>query len=351
MIFNFDFSQTETGLAVPCVAPLQTEGLPQSGSVALSLPKERILIDAGESESGWHRLEAFLRCPQFYSYRYNLGMDLGDNEALVKGSLVHVGLAHYYARRGAGQRLRGEPPGVLWYEEAPSGSPGKRSWQFSEKRISDSEAFYEPHEAMDIVARRWAGSGERETIAKVLPTAHEMIDAYVVAWKGSSADMINIVAVEQVVRFDVMGWLLTARIDLVVSTRHGIVYWDHKSSSDPTSWSTVARYTLSGQVHVLHQIGKSLHGDQFKGLLLNIVGSRPPYKMRREAPPPAPAMRDRIAQVVADANAGIKALERSGRDPWEWPRAANEHTCVGPYGPCHAWKLCARGKSIGALDT
>lgn len=60
------------------------------------------LINAGSSgEWGWHATELAMRCPQLFAYHHRIKKEAvmgGNREPLLKGSLVHQGLAHYYAR-------------------------------------------------------------------------------------------------------------------------------------------------------------------------------------------------------------------------------------------------------------
>ena len=60
------------------------------------------LIDPGPSRKGWHRLAKVLRCPRLYALSYNVEHRTSDEppaEPLIKGSLMHVGLAHHYAQK------------------------------------------------------------------------------------------------------------------------------------------------------------------------------------------------------------------------------------------------------------
>ena len=66
----------------------------------------QILLDTGPSPFGWHRYETFLRCPQLYAWTYHAKEPGEDGRALAMGSLVHVGLAHHYARMRETQQGR-----------------------------------------------------------------------------------------------------------------------------------------------------------------------------------------------------------------------------------------------------
>ena len=77
------------------------------------------LLNAGPSPRGWSRLSTVLQCPQKYAYTYLLpeaeggGKSGGNSPALIKGSLIHTGLAHHYRRMMADQQ--GEDKNQ-WYE-------------------------------------------------------------------------------------------------------------------------------------------------------------------------------------------------------------------------------------------
>ena len=64
------------------------------------------LIHTGPSPHSGHKIDKFIRCPQLYAYGELMPTPpLGqrqDSPALVKGTLGHQGLAHYYRRKQAG---------------------------------------------------------------------------------------------------------------------------------------------------------------------------------------------------------------------------------------------------------
>lgn len=307
-----------------------------------------ILIDSGPSEAGWHRLESFLRCPQLYAYEHVLKLDLeGDKEPLVRGSLVHVGLAHHYAIKGAPQRKKkgALQDGVEW-EEACKDSQG-RFLGVVPHVITDPDRFYSPMDAMALAADRWTAEGSKIAL-KILPYAQAMVQAHNDHWRGTSRERFEIVGVEFPMRASVHGVLYTARIDLAIRTRQGVKIIDHKTAANPTSARTMNRYQLSGQIHGLRHFGMMKWGRHFAGLEINVVGATEPYAFKRQAPAASPHMTNCFEQVILDAESGIQSLLRAGRDPWEWPKAASEHVCMNTYGPqgkCPAWDLCAWGRN------
>jgi len=345
-LVTFNFAST-VAKAVPTVDELlaalsNADRPPEAEPEDVQLPASdlggRILIDSGASEAGWHRLEAFLRCPQLYSYQHVLNLDLGSKVALVRGSLVHVGLAHYYARRGASQRLRGyrAANGVEWCEEVrhPDGS---RS--YTPHQITDRDRFIDPHEAIDIVAANWAMRGEPLGL-ELAPLCHEVVTRYITRFQGAQSDNFKIVGVELPLRTHHCSHLFTGRLDLVFETAQGIVVMDHKTTAASVSDSTFDSYTLSGQMAALYKFGQE-KWPNFHAVMINLIGVGKDTNVRRRAPNAAPWIRERFAEIVQDTEEGIARY--ASRDPWHWPVAANEHVCRTRYGRCPAWELCRWG--------
>ena len=78
------------------------------------MAEQRILF-TGPSPRGWHRLQTVLECPQKFAWEYrwgregydaaervaahmNVPKEEPDKPGLNRGTLLHLGLAHYYAR-------------------------------------------------------------------------------------------------------------------------------------------------------------------------------------------------------------------------------------------------------------
>jgi len=275
---------------------------------------DKILLNAGPSTRGWHRVESFLRCPQLYAYEKVLNYQWPTSPPLVKGSLVHLGLAHWYARRREDQQG------------------------------GDREKYYTANEAMEIGAKEWGELG-----AEWLPLAKRALAAYAAKW---STEKHKVLMVEEEVRADI--WvpklsrsvLFTQRVDLVAEAPDGKVYfWDHKTGFRSGKQMTT-RYILSGQFHGIRWFGGQMFGDRFGGIILNQIGlGIGEIKLGRPAIPPAPNMTQCFPDLLADAEASMAELEREKRDPWEWPKAASEQVCMTPYGKCPAFALCQWGKA------
>lgn len=264
------------------------------------------LIDSGPSPRGFHRLESFLRCPTQYWWRHVKGVTLPPGDPLVRGTLVHVGLAHHYAFLAATQR----------------------------KVPSLADTVYAPEEAMGIVAARYAEQGER-----LLPVARKLLDAYVHRYPG---ERVRVIGIEQLLETAFEGYRYTARADLVVEDSKGKVWiWDHKVVGRIED-KVFRRYAISGQFHGLAHLGVRTFGPRFAGLLLNVIGVD--GRMERRSPEPAPWLYGRWPHVVADTE---RQIERLADLPVEsWPAAASETVCVTPYGLCDHFEACRWGPEI-----
>lgn len=297
----------ETGEARAVPAPLAMMAAepfaPGAGS--------KILLNTGPSPRGAHRLEAALTCPQLYAYHYILGLDLGDRTPLVRGSLGHVGLAHFYSRLRA------------------------------EQQHTDPEVFYTPHEAIDLVAPTFGTLG-----LELAPLVHRALDKYLANY---AVERLHVEAVETIretyfpASFDTQWgrrhWV-TARWDLVTKDPAGR-YWiyDHKFVGKVEA-RTIARYTNSIQFLLLQHMGREAYGEKFGGVRMNLVGVSDGVA-KRASPEPAPHLLGCLGEQVDDAEAVVARL--TGRDPWHWTKATSEKVCMTPYGACDGAASCQWG--------
>ena len=73
------------------------------------------LLYTGPSPHSGHRIDKFIRCPQRWAYDQITPSPLPgrtESPALIKGTLGHIGLAHYYRRLQADQQ--GEDKSQWW---------------------------------------------------------------------------------------------------------------------------------------------------------------------------------------------------------------------------------------------
>jgi hypothetical protein len=300
----------------------------------------RILLDAGSSgPQGWSTRSRVLRCPMAYGLALK-GFQ-SNSPPLVKGSLIHVGTAHYYARLQARQQG--------WTGTAEDATPGP-------------EAYLTPMEAIEELAMscgpqwyRWAR------------LAKDCVGRYIV-WHKPFHE--HVVAVEHLVIMDVP-WTTrtgekiliphTARIDLITQLNDGryrIV--DHKSTS--TAFRRTTPYDLSGQINGLNWWGSRIYGEHYAGLELNVmrlpsvgkggkIGDWPKVPFERMNPALAPHAVRNFPKTVAWSVYQHAMLRREfGDDPTLWPMALSDSgPCMDTWGPCDFREFCKWGSQEGLV--
>lgn len=264
------------------------------------------LIDAGSSgEWGWHATELALRCPQLFAYTYRLKV-LGktNSEPLLRGSLVHAGLAQHYRRM----------------QESQAGG--------------NADEWATPDEGIDACAGE-LGPAAAEYVAM----SKHIVRSYIARYTTES---VFPVAVEEVFSATIDGWKYTQRLDLVAREADGKVYiWDHKCVGR-IDQKTVTRYTLSGQFLGMATFGRATYGDEFGGVKLNLILADGAI-FRRELVDPAPNALRTFPISVAHARRLVDDFDSAGTPFNEWPKALSEQTCVSTYGLCPAFELCRWG--------
>jgi hypothetical protein len=279
----------------------------------------KILLDTGSSGvDGWSSISRYMRCAQLYFWHEAAeaargGSGFTQEVPLVRGSIVHAGLAHLYTR----QRL------------------------VQEGRRDEWDRYYSPREAMERVAEKFEPAG-----IELLPVAERVVAGYVAR---RASENLRTIAVERLAVTEFCGWRYTARIDWEYEDRAGKVWIvDHKCVSK-LEGKVYNRYTMSGQILGLWHIGAREYGAHFGGVQVNFLGVSP-QAYDRVSPEPAPWMLARFPGVVARAHEGIeRERERMKRDPeYVLPATPSEYTCFPYNRPCAFYESCRWGRIEGA---
>jgi len=266
------------------------------------------LLNTGPSPFGWHRYETALRCLAAYGYGLEarlLGRRI-DRPQLVRGTLVHLGLAHHYARKLAAQR-------------------------------GEKCDLYAPVEAMERLTRLEIAAGG------FAPLWQEQLANAVVAVAGYIAhyatERWRVLHVEEVFGLRFGEAQITQRFDLVVEIDGWVYTVDHKTSAKITA-DHRRFYALSGQFIGMTWIGKYTWGDRFGGPILNLVevnGSGKP-RFQRPALELLPAQVAAFGATVATTFARMRDAAQYPVD--QWPKSPSEHTCWTRYGACDHIERC-----------
>ena len=278
---------------------------------------EKYLLNAGPSERGWHGFETVARCPRLYAWQKVAGLQFPHTDPLGRGSLLHMGLAHYYVRKK---------------EEAEGRNP---------------ETYYSPAVAIRILAEEEAGKADANTAALwtvAAPEIMEVLDHYIEHYSYCGWKVVD---VEKEMRADIpLGdstFLFTQRVDLIVEETDGRIWFvDHKSAYRIVA-KTLHQHILSGQFLGYQTFGRAKYGDRFAGVIINRVKLRAPFQYDRAPLEPAPHALKRFVPMLKTAEETIQKYK--GVPPEDWPAVYSDQICWGKYGRCSAFDLCQWGKS------
>ncbi len=292
---------------------------------------EPLYLATGASPHSGHVHEA-VNCLQYYSYIRQLGFIFAGNAYTARGTLIHLGLAHSLAERGALQK--GEKPGC----KVGSG-------QF----IQGKNVVLPPLVAMERYYR--------ENTELLSQADFENCTRAVLAW--NTANVINghrIVGVEALLTGHVtMPWgsvPYTQRADLITQYRGNYYLWDHKSCYRMEKQAP-ARYRFHFQFLGLETFGRTRYGKHFGGVVLNRLCLVPTkdgaYKHDQHNMANDIFANTRFWDWVYQKKLMVKWAEDNFSDPWNWPRAMSESHCKTITGElCPGWNLCVHGQSAAS---
>ena len=277
-----------------------------------------ILLNAGPSERGWHRIESAARCLRLFAWEQAGKLGRVETEPLIKGSLLHIGLAQYYARMQAEQE--GNNPNAyftpeegvreLSRQEIDRASPeGGKIWEASVSIVLSSLKEY---------MYRW-GDHHHWRIVMV----EKQLKATIKSPSGNS-------------------FLFTQRPDLIIQDQDK-KYWivDHKSCYRIVG-RTLQQHILSGQFLGYMTFGKAKYGRDFGGCVVNRVKLSSPHAFDRSTVEPAPSAIRNFTKMLGQTEDIVAQFE--GKDVMEWPATYSDQTCYGKYGQCPAFDLCRWGE-------
>jgi hypothetical protein len=262
------------------------------------------LINAGPSGHGWHRLEAFLRCPHLYGLKYGHKvagtLKRVENRYLVWGSLIHVALAHLH-------------------------SPNQTD-------------LYSPEDAIKVAGAEYMLPRLDPTL---LPEIAHALAAYRARYSGDEGE--ETIAVEEVFEMDFEDYPYSARIDRVVELPNGtVIFEDYKTTGRITN-EVMDRYTFDGQT-IGHQIlGRHFFGDMFAGVRISHI-RRDGGQFKREMLPRVLLFERQFKDLVVDTEEAIKRMTLKSKSLDDFLCHPSQFLCRHPYSNCPAKDMCAWSK-------
>jgi hypothetical protein len=272
------------------------EALVQSG---------RRILFTGPSPRGWHRLQQVLECDAKYAWSYLAPKEEVQRPPLVKGSILHMGLAHHYQRLMETQQGR------------------------------DPDVYFTPAEAIAVLCHLQGGLyKEFEAMTQ------ECMAAYL---QRHGHEKWDILAVETMVDGFIGGFRFTGRFDLVYRDTSGRVWVvDHKTTVRIDSKQRKF-YSISGQMLGYRLLAQQVYGKELAGVRLNLIQHTGTFKFERCDVSPAPHMLRQFPLTVKAAEERIAMGRARSLDPRDWPMAASELVCWHRYGACDHLEKCKWG--------
>lgn len=282
-------------------------------------PRGLILIDTGPSRAGAHQMETFEICPRMFRLlqearaEVQVAGQLPATFYLDRGSLVHIGLAHYHAQRAIREQ------GVV---------------RVGDDQVRSADEMYDPLEAVHVAAH---ASIERKA---TLRESEMLVKRYIEWSEGAGPIPWQVLGIE--VELGIMltpSELYTARVDMLVRDRTTgrILVVDHKTAYNPADAPTM--YGHSWQMLGIQEIGRERFGDKWGGVVLNcIASSREPKKLVMRAPPAvAPVLAGRWREMAIARRAELRAAQAA--DIADVPFRLS--SCWRPReGLCPVYKAC-----------
>lgn len=316
------------------------------------------LINSSKSARGWSYYSNYFKCPRLWAYERIAKIDLGSADPLLRGSMGHVGLAHFFARTGARQQ---------------------NGFVYGVERITDPDYFYDPYTAMELWGQQNNASkfldqcidtlenwlklnssfqdtviGVEQEYKSIIGTMNGRWGMWVVDTNNVYHDVVNDTYHEVVPSLlDAPGHpehnqpvFLSRRFDLIVKALDDqkVYIDDHKVTSSDTSSYREEEYRLDGQFSAVRIFGRQVFGSEFGGARLNLVRCVSPWNSKLHKLKPVD-----LDHTFAD-DIWVK-IHRMARDTMEipdafhWEAARNEGVCAGRYGLCAAYNLCHMGKA------
>ena len=278
------------------------------------------LIDPGPSRKGWHRLQNVLQCPRKYALymaaKAGAMSQFTRAPALIKGTLLHTGLAHRYAIQKAEQE-------------------------------NTEHNFYSPLDAVSAMVEKQPNPPDWE---KHAPLVKQVLLDYEAFWQAEQWEVMD---VEKELCASIMDselvqvYLYTQRADLIVRNKRSGKWFiiDHKTTVRIAP-KTIRRYTLSGQFLGYTMFGRGLIKEDFGGVVLNLVqwpSAKKEASFQRVTLEPAPFADRTFKQTIIHAERLIQSLTKKHTEPLDWPGVHHETACWTPYGPCPHLELCQWG--------
>jgi len=303
------------------------------------------LINASRSKRGFSRVGNAFKCLR----RFAIAQEEAKNperkkeetaDALIRGSLFHIGMAHHYAHTSITNQGAAFANGMeytnhdqlLTAQEAVVELASREGpeWEERVQTILDALVSYKNQYGLD---KQWEIMGIEHEYTMRLPKS--------AAFRGPDGGVIE----NKFPELTDAQRVYTQRADFVYREKATgkVIIGDHKTAYAMLS-KTARQYILHGQFLGYVAIGKFTYKQDFAGVLLNRV-KLSPYAADRMMVEPAPNAAANYVTNLVFMEQQIALYESMGLPADQWPASYHEEVCMSKYGQCPAMARCQWGHS------
>lgn len=306
------------------------------------MSSEPDLINASRSKRGFSRVGNYFKCIRRGAFSTAYPEDRAKeppSDPLIRGSLLHMGLAHHYARLGARRNKGGvHANGKLYTDPDQLHPPATAVMLLAEQEGPEWEARIE---VVLLALKSYIQKYGDDLAWEVVAVEHEYVMTLpeTVTLRGPKGEEYD----NPYPPLSLDRRLYTQRADLVIRDRASGMIWipDHKSAYQLLS-KTARQYILHGQFLGYAAIGKKVYKEKFAGVLLNRV-KLSPFDADRMPVEAAPAAVAGYVRNLVLMEQQIAMYEDRNLPPELWPGAFHEEVCFSKYGQCPFMARCQWG--------
>jgi len=301
------------------------------------------LINASRSRRGFSRVGNAFKCLR----RFAITQEEARNpvqkkeetaDALIRGSLFHIGMAHHYAHTSITNQGKALANGMEYtsHDQLLSAKEAVAELAYQsgpewEERVQSILSALDSYKEQYGLDRQWEIIGIEHEYTMRLPKS--------AALRGPKGEVIqnNFPELTDEQR------VYTQRADFVYREKATgkVIIGDHKTAYAMLS-KTARQYILHGQFLGYVAIGRFVYKDEFAGVLLNRV-KLSPYAADRMMVEPAPNAAANYVTNLVLMEQQIALYESMGLPPDQWPASYHEEVCMSKYGQCPAMARCQWG--------
>lgn len=321
------------------------------------------LLDTGRSPRGWSWYAPYFRCMHLGALLHLASLD-ERSDALIRGTMVHIGLGHlhlcwwYEQVRQPNPYYTPEDAIRAWCEQHPEGSP------FLDETIECVRRYAAryPQAPGRIVGIEFGGAAVLGTVQGVwqLWVLNDACTAEVEqalrdqrAPQGTLLNRAN----------EEIAWTplnmpghpehghpipITRKLDMAFEDgRKRVHVYDWKSTRGEMGKSRAKKYAMDGQFAVSRIFAEQHFGAAMDGCWLALIQTEDPWKVSKH-PVPLTPHRDALFPTMLFHKAHeIARWQRDEPDPHRWPMAQHESVCTSAYEKrgCVAMDVCSMGAS------